>query len=64
MLQWPLIQLKMENQQKIIPMGWLYGVTVDIEGVSAVEDFEVIEIVDDNNPYPAILRINWAMDMN
>jgi len=37
---------------------------VDIEGVSALADFEVIEIVDDSNPYPALLGINWATDMN
>lgn len=33
-------------------MGWLYGVIVDIEGTSALADFEVIEIVDDSNPTP------------
>lgn len=49
-LQWSPIQLKMANQQKIIPMGLLYGVTIDIEGVSAMVDFEVIEIIDDSNP--------------
>lgn len=38
-------------------MGHLYGVTVDIEGVNALADFEVIEIVDDSNPYPALLGI-------
>lgn len=27
-------------------------------------DFEVIEIVDDNNPYPAFLGLDWATDMN
>ena len=27
-------------------------------------DFEVIEIVDDNNPYPTLLGIDWATDMN
>lgn len=27
-------------------------------------DFEVIEIADDRNPYPALLRIDWATDMN
>ena len=27
-------------------------------------DFEVIEIVDDNNTYPVILGIDWATDMN
>jgi len=54
----------MENQQKIIPMGWLQGVIVDIESMSALADFEVIEIVDDNNPYPVLLGIDWATDMN
>jgi len=54
----------MENQQKIIPMGRLHGVAVDIEGVSALDEFEVIDIVDDSNPYPALLGIDWAIDMN
>ena len=54
----------MENQQKILPMGRLKGVTVDIEGASALADFEVIDIVDDNNPYPTLLGIDWATDMN
>ena len=45
-------------------MGCLYGVTVDIEGASALADFEVIEIMDDNNPYPALIGIDWANDMN
>ena len=26
--------------------------------------FEVIEIVDDSNPYPELLEINWDFDMN
>ena len=37
---------------------------VDIEGVSTQMNFEVIEIVDDSNPYPTLLGIDWAMDMN
>ena len=37
---------------------------VDIEGASALADFEVIEIVDDSNPYPTLLGIDWADDMN
>jgi len=53
----------MTNQQKIIPMGRLQGITVDIEGARTLVDFEVIEIVDDNNPYPALLGIDWATDM-
>ena len=49
-LQWSSIELRMENQQKIIPMGQLQGVIVDIEGASTLADFELIEIMDDNNP--------------
>ena len=45
-------------------MSRLQGVTVDIGGVSALVDFEVIEIVDDYNPYPALLGIDWATNMN
>lgn len=45
-------------------MGRLQGVTIDIKGASMVADFEVIEIVDDSNPYPVLLGIDWAIDMN
>jgi len=37
---------------------------VDIDGVSELADFEVIEIFDDNNPYPTLLGIDWATRMN
>jgi len=37
---------------------------VDIEGVSMLADFEVIEIVDERNPYPTLLRIDWVTDIN
>lgn len=63
-LQWSPIQLRMENQQKILPMGRFQGVTIDIEGTSMQTDFELIDIVDDNNPYPMFLGIDWATDMN
>ena len=63
-LQWSPIQLRMVNQQKIFPMGRLQAVTIDIEGVSAQADFEVIEIVDDKNPYPVLLGIDWTTYMN
>lgn len=63
-LQWSPIQLRMTNQQNIIPMGRLQGVTMDIDGRSTQIDFEVIEIVDDSNPYPTLLGIDWATNMN
>ncbi len=37
---------------------------VDIGGASALVDFEVIEIVDDINPYLMLLGIDWTTDMN
>lgn len=37
---------------------------MDIEGASMLANFEVIEIVDDNNPYPTLLGIDWVTDMN
>jgi len=39
-------------------MGQLQGVTVHIEGASVLANFEVIEIVEDKNPYPALLGID------
>lgn len=32
--------------------------------MSALVDFEVIKIVDDKSPYPTLLGIYWATDMN
>jgi len=54
----------MANQQKILPTGRFQGVMVDIEDVSMQMDFQVIEIVDDSNPYLALLGIYWATNMN
>lgn len=45
-------------------MGRLQRITVDIEGESVLEDFKVIEIIDDNNLYPTLLGIYWATHMN
>src|SRR5271155_5504632 len=61
-LEWSHIQLRLANQQKIVPLGRFFYVPVDIDGVSTLADFEVIEIIDDSNPYPALLGIEWALD--
>ena len=37
-------------------------VPVDIEGFCTFVYFEVINIVDDTNPYPAFLGIDWAIE--
>jgi hypothetical protein len=40
----------------------LEHVPVDIDEVRTFEDFEVIEIVDESCPYPALLGIDWAFN--
>ena len=62
-LEWSTIQLRMENQQKIIPLGRLRKFMVDIAGVRVLADFEVIEILEDADPYHALLGLDWATDM-
>ena len=41
-LEWSKVQLRMANQQKVIPLGKLSKVMVDIMGVRVLVDFEVI----------------------
>ena len=62
-MEWSTIQLCMANQQKIIPLGRLLKIVVDIAGVKVWPDFEVIQIVEDVDPYPALLRLDWDIDM-
>jgi hypothetical protein len=56
------VQLKLANQHRFIPIGRMKGVTVDLDGVRTKADFEVIEIVDDTPPYPALLGMDWVFD--
>jgi len=54
----------MANQVKVIPLGRLSGVPVDLDGVISIAEFEVIEIVDDSNPYPTLFGFEWALNNN
>lgn len=56
------IQLRLANQQRVIPLGRLSSVPVDLDGVRNLADFKVIEIIDDSTPYPALLGIDWAFE--
>jgi hypothetical protein len=49
----------MANQQTVSPFGRLEHVPMDIHRVRTFADFELIEIVDDNFPYPMLLGIDW-----
>jgi hypothetical protein len=61
-LVWSTIQLSLANQHKIIPIRILEGLPINIDGVCSVSNFEVIEIVDNSQPYPALLGLDWAFD--
>jgi hypothetical protein len=61
-LTYSLIQLRMENQYCIFPIGRLENVEIDVAGVKTVADFELIEIMGDKDPYPVLLGIDWAYD--
>ena len=43
-------------------MRRLSNVPVDIDGVQSLADFEVTKIIDDSNPFLALLGIDWAFD--
>jgi hypothetical protein len=52
------IQLKLTNQHRVLPIGRMKGVTVDLDGVCTKADFEVIEIVNEKTPYHALLSLD------
>jgi hypothetical protein len=52
----------MANQYCIFPIGRLENVEIYVAGVKTVADFEVIEIMGDKDPYPALLGIDWSYD--
>jgi hypothetical protein len=54
--------LKLENQHKELPIRRLKCVTVDLDAVCTMEDFEVIEIGDGTTPYPTLLGLDWKFD--
>ena len=56
------IQLRMENQYCIFPIGRLESMQIYVAGVKLVADFEVIDIMGDKEPYPMLLGIDWAYD--
>jgi hypothetical protein len=61
-LIWSLVQLSLSNQHKVVPIGRLTRVLLNIDGVHSVEEFEVIEIMDDSQPYPTLMGLEWAFD--
>jgi hypothetical protein len=62
MLGYLSVQLKLANQHRVLPIGRLKEVIVDLDGMCNTTYFEVIEIVDDTTPYPTFLGMDWVFD--
>ena len=42
----------------MVPIGRLKCKAIDLDGVFTMEDFEVIDIVDNTTPYPTLLGLD------
>ena len=60
-LKWSTIQLRLENHSKVLTIGRLSQVPMEVEGLRTYVAFEVIDIIDDTNPYHALLGIYWVI---
>jgi hypothetical protein len=56
------VQLKLANQHRVLPIGRMKGLIVDLDGARTKVDFKLIEIVDGTTPYPSLLGLDWAFD--
>ena len=56
---WSPIQIQLENQHKIYPIGRMKYFEVDIDGVKTKEKIVAIEIIDDTKSYSSLLGIDW-----
>jgi len=61
-LIWSPIVFRLLNQHKIVLIGILIVVNVNIDGVCSTIDFEVIEIIYGSKPYPTLLGLDWDFD--
>ena len=58
-LVWSLVQLQLENQVKVSPIGRVPHLPVEVEGLKIYVEFDVIEIVNEISSYPTLLGIGW-----
>ena len=46
----------------MVPIVRLKGIPIDLYGVHTMEEFKVIDIVDNTSPYPTFLGLDWDFD--
>jgi hypothetical protein len=61
-LWYSTIQLKLENEHRVVPIGRFKGIPVDLDCVCTMAYFEVIDIVENTSPYPTLLGLDWDFD--
>jgi len=61
---WSPIQLRLANQYQIYPIIQLDKVEANIGGVNTKTNIQVIDIMDDLDPYRTLLGIDWEFDNN
>jgi hypothetical protein len=61
-LIWSPVHLRFANRHKIVLIGQLMGIPVNIDGVCNMENFEVIEIIDNSQPHPILMGMEWVDD--
>ena len=61
-LGWFPVQLRLDNQAKVQPIGHVSNLVVHVESMRTHVDFNVIEVIDGGGSYPALLGIGWAND--
>ena len=54
--------MSLASQVKVLPIGRLSHFPINIKGLHTFTNFEVINIIDDTNPYPTLLGIDWSID--
>ena len=61
-LGWSPMQLRLANQVKVKPIGRVYNLVLDVEGMRTHADFDIIEVVNGEGSYPTLLGVGWAND--
>ena len=56
------MQLRLDNQEKVKPIRRVSNLVVDVEGMRTHADFDVIEVINGDRSYPALLGVGSAND--
>ena len=59
-LRWSSVQLQLANEVKVQPIRRVSNLVVDVEGMRTRADFDIIEVVNGEELYPALPGVGWA----